>query len=106
MSRIRYPNRARVVDTGEDVVAGRTVETRTEVASAMPVWVTERDADGIVYGDGGRIVEEADALTDDELAVGQELEVDDGTVWVVARPSRTRRTPRGPHHYSTPIRRL
>lgn len=106
MSRIRYPQVARVVDTGEDVVDGRVVETRTTVHAALPVWVHERGAIGVVYGEGGAILEDGDVLSDVELAVGQELELTDGPVWVVVRPSRTRLSPRGPHHYSTPVRRL
>lgn len=78
------PDAFDVLEITEDVVDGRTVETETPLAQAQTGRLVWRDPADVIYDEAGRAVIEAYLLTRYPLAVGNVVDLADGTRLVVS----------------------
>jgi hypothetical protein len=97
---------ADVLSVADTVVGGLLTDVETVVATAVAVWVSDRNARDIVYGEAGAIIVDADVLTERTLIAGQHLVLTDGRRYVVTGAGAVKRTSRSVHHIKFPARRI
>lgn len=99
---------ATIVDVDEETVVDGLLGTgETEIATDVPVWVTDLDPSDVELDEAGQPQTDAEIIVDAgrTLSTGWEVRLADGRVYVVTGSARIAPTPRGEHHRTYPARR-